>query len=271
MYRSEGRRGHHEGVTMTSTESLNLNEATAPVIELGADLSPAVQAIETAYRAIQRKYVGTPAATIVVKRDQHAWGHTTVAKTWAPSKSEADSDASHFEIMISGENLRRGAEFVVATLLHESSHAFNLAAGVLDTDQNGRHNRKFADEAERRGLTVENVGWHGWTGTTLGEVRDAFVTRLIATVARGLAKAAAPAKMNLSHLGITGTEGAEAPAKGKGITMVGGTGTAVAPPKRGNRNLLVAVCGCGDRIRLSRGVLDRCAPTCQVCGEKFAA
>lgn len=256
---------------MTSTESLNLNEATAPVIELGADLSPAVQAIETAYRAIQRKYAGTPDATIVVKRDQHAWGHTTVAKTWAPSAADADTDASHFEIMISGENLRRGAEFVVATLLHESSHAYNLAAGVLDTDMNGRHNRKFADEAERRGLAVTQVGWHGWTGTTLPEKRDAFVTRLIATVQRGLAKAAAPAKMNLSHLGLTGTEGAEAPAKGKagGLTLV--PGAPVAPPKRGNRNLIKAVCGCGDSIRLSRGVLDRCAPTCQVCGEKFAA
>jgi len=243
-----------------TTESQNLNDTTAPVIELGADLSPAVQAIEVAYRAIQRKWKGTPDATIVVKRDQFAWGHTTVAKTWAPSAAEADIDASHFEVMISGENLRRGAEFVVATLLHESSHAFNLAAGVLDTDSNGRHNRKFADEAERRGLTVANTGWHGWTATTMPEP-DAFQQRLIKTVARGLAKAAAPAKLNLAHLGLTGTEGATgaAPTGGrtKGITLV--PGAPVAPPKRGNRN------------RLSAGVLNRCQPTCQVCGQVFAA
>src|SRR6478609_7601047 len=150
---------------MTSTETLNLNTETAPILELGADLSPAVRAIEVAYRQIQKRYPGTPDATIVVKRDQHVWGHTTVAKTWAPSKLEADKDASHFEIMISGENLRRGAQFVAATLLHESSHAANLAAGTLDTDSNGRHNKAFKAEAENRGLVVTQVGWHGWTGT----------------------------------------------------------------------------------------------------------
>jgi len=253
---------------MTSTETLNLNTETAPILELGADLSPAVRAIEVAYRQIQKRYPGTPDATIVVKRDQHAWGHTTVAKTWAPSKLEADKDASHFEIMISGENLRRGAQFVAATLLHESSHAANLAAGTLDTDSNGRHNKAFKAEAENRGLVVTQVGWHGWTGTELDESGRNLHKQLIATIERGLAKAAAPARANLSHLPIP--KPAEAPAVEGGEAAPVKVGP-VAPPRRGNRNLLSASCGCGFKIRVSQGVLDKCRPTCQECEQEFVA
>jgi hypothetical protein len=154
---------------MTAAAETMQDTTAAPVLELAADLSPAVTALERAWRMIQAQFPGTPAATLVVKRDQFAWGHTTVAKTWAASTVDATDEASHFEVMISGENLRRGARFVAATLLHESAHAANLAAGKLDTDSNGRHSRVFADEAEARGLVVTQAGWRGWTGTELPE------------------------------------------------------------------------------------------------------
>lgn len=257
---------------MTAADTILTEASTAPVLELAADLSPAVTALERAWRMIQTQFPGTPAATIVVKRDQFAWGHTTVAKTWAASKIEADAEASHFEVMISGENLRRGARFVAGTLLHESAHAANLAVGKLDTDTNGRHSRVFADEAEARGLTVENVGWRGWTGTELPEdvAAKGWHRKLVQTIERGLAKAAAPAKASISHLPVV--KPAEGGEEGTGATVtVLPPATPVGPRKRGNRNLLVATCGCGDKIRVSAGVLDRCQPTCQVCGEQFAA
>jgi hypothetical protein len=247
-----------------------LLDTTAPVLELAADLSPAVTALERAWRMIQAQFPGTPAATIVVKRDQHAWGHTTVAKTWAASKIEADADASHFEVMISGENLRRGPRHVAATLLHESAHAANLAAGKLDTDTNGRHSRVFATEAEARGLAVENAGWRGWTGTELPEATagTGWHRRLVVAIARGLVKAAAPAPPSIAHLPKPdpqpeGEDGEGEPAPAAPV--------AVAPRKRGNRNLLVATCGCGHKIRVSAGVLAAAQPTCQVCGEPFTA
>ena len=251
--------------TITSTDT----DETAPIVlDLGADLSPALKAIESAYGMIQRRFKDTPNATIVIKRDDHAWGHTTVGKAWAGSAHSGD--ATHFEIMISGENLRRGAVHVAATLLHEAAHARNLQAGILDTDVNGRHNVKFKTRAESHGLTIEQVGWHGWTGTTLGEAGQASWRQLIATIERGLGKAAAPAPLNIEHLrGLIGKPvepGTEAPVEG-------GTEAPpapVAPRKRGNRNLLLATCGCGLKIRLSRGVLDACSPTCQTCGEVFA-
>ena len=230
------------------------------VLELGADLSPALRALERAYRLIQKRYPDAPDVTIIVKRDERAWGHTTVAKVWAPAGVE---DADRFEIMISGENLRRGAVEVAGTLLHEAAHARNLSRGVLDTDVNGRHNKSFATTAEEHGLTVATNGWHGFAATSLEASGQAQWRQLVKVIATGLAKSASTARPAVDHL---------PPAPPTATPpSVGVSGPApVGPRKRGNRNLLKAVCGCGHSIRVSRGVLETAVPTCQVCEEPFA-
>jgi hypothetical protein len=254
-------------MTNTATKSTAAKPKAPAVIELGADLSPAVAAIERAYRMIQKRYADAPDVTIVVKRDERAWGHTTVAKVWAPAKSK-DAPADRFELMISGENLRRGAEHVAATLLHEAAHARNLAKGVFDTDLNGRHNLKFKETAEEHGLCIEMAGWHGWTATSWtdeGKKRWASMIRVIDT---GLAKAAAVAPASMTHLGKTLPV---PPVPGKGVTVKPGGFAPVAPPKRGNRNLIKATCPCGYSIRAAQGVLDKAAPTCSECEKPFTA
>jgi hypothetical protein len=228
----------------------------------GADLSPAIKAIESAYRQFAKAVPGAPAVTIVVKRDERAWGHTTVAKVWAANGTET---ADRFEIMISGENLARGGEAVMATLLHEAAHACNLAEGVLDTDVNGRHNRKFADRAESHGLDVAENGWHGWTATTMSDDGRKRWARAIKTVDAGLAKAAAAATPNIDHLPTP--EPVAVP--GAPVIVVGGRARPVTPRKRGNRNLIKGVCECGYSIRASRGVYEQSAPKCSECGSEF--
>jgi hypothetical protein len=251
--------------TNATTKATPSTNAPA-VIELGADLSPALKAIETAYRLFQKSFTDAPDVTIVIKRDERAWGHTTIAKVWAPA-GEAIPVADRFEIMISGENLRRGAEFVAATLLHEAAHARNLNKGILDTDTNGRHNKIFKCTAEEHGLACECDSWHGWTLTTLTDEGKVRWAKLIKTIATGLAKAAAAATPTIDHLPRSTPKGTEATPP---VTLVPGkTGIAVAPPKRGNRNLLKAVCGCGHSIRVSQGVLDAAQPTCQICDQAF--
>jgi hypothetical protein len=200
---------------------------------------------------VQRAYPDAPDVTIVVKRDERAWGHTTVAKTWAPS--HAEDDPRSYELMISGENLRRGAEAVVGTLLHEAAHARNLANGVLDCDVNGRHNVRFKTTAEAHGLSVEQAGWHGWTKTELTDEGRTRWARMIKTVDAGLRKSA----VAMPH---RGRSGAAVPPT---------SGGAATPRKRGNRNLLKATCECGHSIRVSQGVLDAAEPTCSACGEPF--
>lgn len=257
---------------MTATTKFDKTTGkNVPVVELGADLSPALRAMEAAWRMIRKTFPDTPDVTIVIKRDDRAWGHTTVAKVWGPAASANDTDAkaTRFEIMISGENLRRGADAVAGTLLHEAAHARNLNAGILDTDSNGRHNKKFAATAEDHGLTVTERGWHGWAATELSDEGKATWKRMIGTIGTGLAKSAATANPDASHLGIDLTGGKVTP--GGNITGVGIGGTAVAPPRRGNRNLTKATCKCGFSIRASLGVLAKAAPVCSVCSEPFTA
>jgi hypothetical protein len=247
-------------MTANTSREVLADDTTAPVLELGADLSPAVRSIEAAYRMIQRRHADVPNVTIVVKRDARAWGHTTVAKVWSSAKSE---NAERLEIMISGENLARGAQAVAGTLLHEAAHARNLANGILDTDVNGRHNRKFRDSAELLGLTVENMGRLGWTATNLSDESAKAWRQLVSTIERGLAKSA---KAAVPALVITPPAGTPA----GGFTRGPGITTVIGPRKRtGNRNLLKAECGCGASIRLSQTVLDLCQPTCQVCDQPF--
>lgn len=241
----------------TPTKSTKADPTAAPVRDLGADLSPAVKALETAYRLIQRKVEGLPAVTIVVKRDAKAWGHTTVHEVWGQNGAEA---ASRLEIMISGENLRRGAQHVVATLLHEAAHARNLAAGVRDCDVNGRHNTKFRDGAADLGLIVAEAGWHGWTDTHLDAAGIKRWAPVIRRVEQGLAQAAVAVPHTPAALGGPATGGAGD----------GAGGISVVPPKRGGRrNLIKAECLCGLSIRVSGKVLEVAQPTCQVCGQVF--
>lgn len=266
-------------ITTTTTSPAKSAKETEPsnapaVIELGGDLSPAVKAIETAYRMIQRRFRDLPDVTIVIQRDRFAWGHTTVAKTWAAAGAvETDPTATRFELMISGENLRRGAVAVFATLLHEAAHAANLQQGVFDTDTSGRHNLKFRDRAMMHGLTVEQaeVGSPmrrlGFTITTISEDAQQSWKHAIGTIARGLGKAAVAGDASVAHLGI---EVPKPPKIAPVAPVAPVEGGPVAPRKRGNRNLAVGTCGCGRKLRASIGVLEDCQPTCQLCGEVFA-
>jgi len=247
---------------MTAQTTKRPTKAKAKPDSLPADLSPIVTALEKAYRMIQKRFPDTPDATIVVKRDERAWGHTTVAKTWSHHSHEGSAD--RFEIMISGENLRRGAEAVAGTLLHEAAHARNLGHGILDTDVNGRHNKAFAITAETHGLTVRMAGWRGYTDTSLSEQGTKDWAVMLRMLRLAIAKAAAAAAPSMDHLGVVTPKPAEPPVAG-----VHGPVGLTPPRRRGNRNLLVAVCNCGCKVRLSKGVLDRCKPKCQECDSEF--
>lgn len=249
--------------TTTTAKTTTPKRKPKAVLTLGADLSPAVAALERAWRMVQKKFPDAPPVTIVVKRDAQAWGHTTVAKVWAPAKAKAKA-ADRFEIMISGENLTRGAEAVAATLLHEGAHARNLNRGILDVDTNGRHNLKFKATAEEHGLSITQDGWHGWTITNWTPEGLKEWATLIKCIATGLAKSAAVAPANMGHLGKTPPTKTPTPPTTPG-------GVAVVPPKRGNRNLIKAVCMCGHSIRASQGVIDNAKPTCTACDSPFEA
>jgi hypothetical protein len=160
-------------------------------------------------------------------------GHFTHAKLW-----KAGDEAFH-EIMISANYFTRGARAVLGTLLHETAHSLDLQAGIQGVTGDGYHNKKFKATAEALGLTITQAQGIGWSVT---DVSDECAERW--------AEALALIENALSLM-------ADSEQAGK---------------TRGrNKNLKVAVCRCGEKIRLSASVLEKCEPICQNCGTRFLA
>ncbi len=255
--------------------------ATAPEVSL----APVVEALQAVYRdhlaphVLATTGVALPPALFVVKRDQRAWGHITVRPAWEANAEELDTDYPYVvaalsmgliptatvskgfhEIMVSGENLARGARNVFGTVAHETAHAYNIASGIRDVDSNGRHNKKFQAAAEGLfGLTITEARGIGWSVTEVGEECSATWAEAIGLIDSAII-ASAPRFGFGSGSGFGVFGGAPLPPSGTGSR--GGQGR--------NKNNPKAVCGCGDVLRASRAVLERCRPTCQQCGEVFA-
>lgn len=197
------------------------------------NLSGIVSALESAHAMIQEK-TGAPRATILVTRKTgRTMGHFTHAKLW-----KAGEESFH-EIMISANYFERGARAVLGTLLHETAHSLDLQAGIQGVTGDGYHNRKFKQTAEALGLTITQAKGIGWSVT---EVSDECAERWAEALA--LIENALALMADSEQAGKT---------RGR------------------NKNLKVAVCGCGEKIRISAKALEKCAPMCQDCGQMFRA
>jgi hypothetical protein len=201
-------------------------------------LSDLVASLEDAYEIvrndIQKNHgVKIAPAQIIVARDEtgRKHGHFTTVEAWKGSQG-------YHEIFMSGQSLERGAVATLGTLLHEMAHAVNHAEDIADTSGDGYHNKKFQKTAQDVfGLEIKKAPRVGFSETT---VPDSTVERwheAIARIEEGL---------KLSALGVMG--------KGKAGR---------------NKNNPVAICGCGEKIRLSLKTLEMCRPKCQECEQEF--
>ena len=109
--------------------------------------------------------------TITIQSTPRAYGHFSLREdTWVSKLG-----GTH-EINIGAGTLSRPIEEVVSTLLHEMVHYYNYERGVQDCSRgNTYHNRKFREEAERRGLLVEHSDKYGWSHTTPSDLLLDFV------------------------------------------------------------------------------------------------
>jgi hypothetical protein len=199
-----------------------------------------LKVLEDIWLEIRRRHPEIPAVVIIiasgtegkqVRLGHHAPGRWTVA------------GEQRAEIMISGEGLRRGARAVLATLLHEATHALSAARGIQDTSRQGRyHNRKFKIQAEELGISVEHDEKTGWSSTTLPPRTAARYAAQIGTL-----EAAITLWRHDEHHATTGT-----------------TGTA-----RRSHNLIAAICSCGRTIRVAASTLAAAPITCEACGGSF--
>lgn len=216
-------------------------------------LSPAIAALDQAWAMLREAIPELGPAVIVVQRSNRAWGHYTLDRPWGRPWVGGDQVP---EIMISGENLARGARAVFGTLAHEATHYLQHLDGVKGVDVNGRHNRKFqAGAAYYFGLTVDQVtSHHGYSHTTVSDECAEQWAAVIDVIAAGLAAAAgnprpAGVPVGVGGLGIFGVGGGRA----------GGR----------NKNQPRYVCACGHILRMGRKAWEASQPTCQDCGEIF--
>lgn len=68
------------------------------------------------------------------------------------------------------ESLRRPAEEILETLLHEMCHQRNTEPKIVDISPKSHqyHNEKFKKAAEDAGLICQKMGRYGWAKTSLG-------------------------------------------------------------------------------------------------------
>jgi len=200
-----------------------------------------VGALEECWAAVARRHPDVPAAVIVVasgtdgRASQVRWGHFAALR-WVQEGGDQLP-----EVLVAGEGLARGAEAVLATLLHEAGHAVADVRKIVDTSRQGRyHNRRYAALARELGLDVAEVGSIGWSSTTLSEQAKHEYRRELARL---------QAALTLSRRGeVSGSGG-----------------------RKSNNNNLACTCDCGRRIRVSRATLAAGAIVCGLCGEEFTA
>lgn len=94
---------------------------------------------------------------ITVQSTPRAYGHVSVSDTWTCK------EYTRKELNISANWLTRPIENIAATMLHEMVHLYCMEHKIQDTSRGGTyHNKRFRDEAQRRGLIIdydERIGW----------------------------------------------------------------------------------------------------------------
>jgi hypothetical protein len=196
------------------------------------NLSVIVKALEEAHSLIQKE-TGAPRSVISIGRSAKVHGHFTPWTPWGTN--EKDGEKFH-EIFISASSFDRGAEAILGTLLHETAHSLDLKAGRNGVSQEGYHNKTFKATAESLGLEIEQAKRIGWSTTKVpascvARWQEAF--NLIAEA--------------LKLVAINDSE----------------------KPKGRNKNNKVAVCQCGEKIRLSLKTYNLTRPVCQNCESEF--
>ncbi len=96
-----------------------------------------------------------------------------------------DNDDAVCEVFIGGEGLKRGGRAVMATILHEATHALAQVRNIMDTSDGGRyHNRRFMRLAmDEFGLVFPRgkeykIGWSSGVIEETNHSYDECISRL---------------------------------------------------------------------------------------------
>lgn len=199
--------------------------------------------LEKMFRVLNAHYFGSKIEEpiITIQSTPKAYGHVTVAKAW----TRGQNGETRRELNIGAGTLDRPIENVVATLLHEMVHLYNLQNVVKDTSRGGNyHNKKFKETAEKVDLNISYDSRIGWSITEPTEALIDFI------ISQGWEDIRMSRNEGFTAIGIGGKGGAAAT----------GTGTAV---KKGNSRKLVCP-SCGVSVRATRDGLHLLCMDCSM-------
>lgn len=228
------------------------------------DGSAAVATLEAVWAVIQTHNADAPRVVFLLgggsdKQGELTWGH------WWAGRWRVDGGERIGEVMIAGERLAMGAEWVLSTLLHECAHALAFVREIKDTSRRGRyHNGRFQTLAREVGLDCEQGEGknkaRGFTRTSLTDPTRALyaaeLRRLEAICERGH-------RVRRSFAGQKG-RAAKPPEGGDG-----GDGD---EGKQTDGKRITLLCGCEKprRIRVVRSVAELGTIGCELCLHPFA-
>lgn len=116
--------------------------------------------LEKIFRALNQRYFDgeLEEPIITIQSTPRAYGHVTAGKAWRRGEEH------RHELNIGAGTLDRPIENVVATMLHECVHLYNMQNGVQDCSRSSReyHNKRFKAAAEARDLAIsydKRIGW----------------------------------------------------------------------------------------------------------------
>ncbi|NOW84604.1 hypothetical protein B0H39_002485 [Clostridium beijerinckii] len=105
-----------------------------------------------------------PQVALTIQSSPKSFAYITTQKVWE------DTKGSYFELNLSAEYLNRDIANVLASLLHEAVHLWNIINNVKDTSNLGRyHNKHFKTACEARDLIIEHAPVIGWSVTKPSE------------------------------------------------------------------------------------------------------
>ena len=117
-------------------------------------VSQATKFLEDAFDVLNKQYFENtlPKPIITIQSSPKTNGHFTMKEVWTDSQRKR----SFYEINLSAERLNRPIANTIATLIHEMVHYYCQLNNIQDTSRgNTYHNKRFREEAEKRGLLID--------------------------------------------------------------------------------------------------------------------
>lgn len=200
----------------------------------------AVDELQRAYKALNKEYFGNALEDVIItiqtdpRKQAYAW--ISIAKTWNDKAGH-----EYREINMVAEWLNRPSEQVIASLLHEMCHLWNMQKNIQDTSRNGSyHNTKFKEAAETHGLKCAKSEKYGWCITSASEELKEWVEE---NTRKGCFR---------FRRKLTWADGSERISKGKGNNEQDENGRP-AIERKGKSNIIKYICPkCGMIVRTSK-------------------